>query len=206
MRSSHISANAIAQDVAAAAAQRKRHRIRPSSEGLNGTAPLPAQHDENRNPPKRAPQAAATLVIVIAPVDGVRFTASLHSKVLCTSRAPLLSAARVLRAQGYSKDCTLVMRHAGSPTDALRADLGVAATLTVNEAAHGPVFRRHKTQGDGPQPKCPETLLKPPSVRSMPAPGLGRPHRQANALPGKAASVSRATKPGSGTRIVGVRA
>jgi hypothetical protein len=62
---------------------------------------------------------------------------------LCTSRQPFLEAARALIAMGCHPDVTLVMRHAGSRVEALRATLGVAARLTVDEH-NGTRFARWK--------------------------------------------------------------
>jgi hypothetical protein len=52
---------------------------------------------------------------------------------LCTSRQPFLEAARALIAMGFRPDVVLVMRHAGSRVVALRASIGVAARLTIDE-------------------------------------------------------------------------
>jgi hypothetical protein len=62
--------------------------------------------------------------------------------MLCNSRQPFLDAARRLIEQGYDPATMLVMRHAGSSIDSLRAPLGVAACLTVDE--HHGVFARWK--------------------------------------------------------------
>src|SRR5262245_47512070 len=68
-----------------------------------------------------------------------RFEARLKShpdQILCTSREPLLTAARVLlRTQIAKPDDTLAMRHSNSDTIALRAKVGAAARLTVQESA-----------------------------------------------------------------------
>jgi hypothetical protein len=62
--------------------------------------------------------------------------ASLDGRVLVQlSRQPLLDAARVLVGEGHDPGAIITMRHVGSATDALRARLGVAARLTVAEAA-----------------------------------------------------------------------
>ena len=53
--------------------------------------------------------------------------------VLCTSRQPFLEAARALIAIGCHPDDILVMRHSGSRVEALRASLGAAVRLTVDE-------------------------------------------------------------------------
>ena len=52
---------------------------------------------------------------------------------LCTSRQPFLQAARELIKMGCHPETVLVMRHADSAVEALRARIGVAAELTVDE-------------------------------------------------------------------------
>jgi hypothetical protein len=61
------------------------------------------------------------------------FEAWLDGRLLCVSRVPFCSAARVLLAEGVAPETVLQMRHAGSGTVALEAKLGVAAGLTVAE-------------------------------------------------------------------------
>ena len=62
--------------------------------------------------------------------------ASVGGRVLVrSSRQPFLDAARVLVGEGHDPGMVISMRHGGSAVDALRAKLGVAARLTVNEPA-----------------------------------------------------------------------
>jgi hypothetical protein len=65
-------------------------------------------------------------------------------RLLCTSRQPFLDAARALVALGCHPNTILVMRHAGSSVEALRASLQVAARLTVDEC-NGTRFARWKS-------------------------------------------------------------
>jgi hypothetical protein len=58
------------------------------------------------------------------------------------STQPFLDGARRLIKLGYDPKVTLVMRHAGSDVDALRATIGAAARLTVNEGEDAPRFVR----------------------------------------------------------------
>ena len=59
--------------------------------------------------------------------------------VVCVSETPLFTSARVLLARGMAQpDDTIIMRHAGSEYDALRAKVGVAAELTIAETGSGP--------------------------------------------------------------------
>jgi hypothetical protein len=51
-----------------------------------------------------------------------------------------MTAARVLVEKGYDPNVLLVMKHSGSDIVALRARLGKAAKLTVEEGPHGPRF------------------------------------------------------------------
>jgi hypothetical protein len=64
--------------------------------------------------------------------------------VLCISTKPFLDAARRLIALGFDPGITLLMRHAGSETECLRATIGAAAALTVEDTKFGPEFRHWK--------------------------------------------------------------
>jgi hypothetical protein len=69
----------------------------------------------------------------------------MNNQLICTSRQPLLDAARVLLAEGFAPDAYLVMRHIGSAHDSLSASIGAAAQLTVEHSVHGkPVLRPYK--------------------------------------------------------------
>jgi hypothetical protein len=87
------------------------------------------------------------LIITIAALRGRpgAYSAHVDGRVVCRSRQPLLDAARHLLAAGHDPATPLVLRHARSDIDCLRATIGIAAKLTVEESAHGPVFRRHRT-------------------------------------------------------------
>jgi hypothetical protein len=62
-----------------------------------------------------------------------------------SSRVPLLEACRSLVAEGVDSNAWVIMRHAGSATDALRTKVGIAAKLTVAEGDRGaPRFRSWK--------------------------------------------------------------
>jgi hypothetical protein len=94
-----------------------------------------------------ASDSVATLTVVVTPaprsgcyqsrLDG-------DDRVLCVSRTPFFDVARKLIAQGYDPGITLILRHAGSDIDTLRARLGTAASLTVEETGYGPQLRRWK--------------------------------------------------------------
>ena len=89
---------------------------------------------------------ALTIVLSPAPSGIGRFEARLDGddRVLCVSRTPFFDVARELLADGYDPDTTLIMRHAGSGTNSLRAKLGTAASLTIEETDYGPKLRRWK--------------------------------------------------------------
>jgi hypothetical protein len=62
-----------------------------------------------------------------------QFDAWLDGECLCTSRQPLLDAARILSRRGVADDVILALRHFGSDYDAIRIRLGTAKLLTVSE-------------------------------------------------------------------------
>jgi hypothetical protein len=65
-------------------------------------------------------------------------------RVLCKSITPFFDAARKLTNDGCDPSITLVMRHASSDTECLRAPLATAAALSVEETPYGPRLRRWK--------------------------------------------------------------
>jgi hypothetical protein len=87
----------------------------------------------------------AVHTLLISPAKPGRFDARLAGSdqyLVEGSRTPFLDAARALLAAGLAApDDMLVMRNAGSAHDALRARIGAAAKLTVNE--DGPRFANH---------------------------------------------------------------
>jgi hypothetical protein len=93
-----------------------------------------------------SPTQARSLLIIVTPANGSseQFEARLNERQLCVSRTPFFAAARALQAEGVDPNTILVMRHSGSQTDSLRARLGVAAGLTIEETKYGPKLRRWK--------------------------------------------------------------
>jgi hypothetical protein len=91
-------------------------------------------------------EASSKIIVTPAPHYPWCYEARLdgHDYVLCVSRTPFFDAARKLIAQGYDPGITLILRHAGSDTESLRARLGTAASLTVEETGYGPQLRRWK--------------------------------------------------------------
>jgi hypothetical protein len=98
------------------------------------------------DPLSKLSAASATITITPAPSGIGRFEARLdgNDRILCVSRTPLFDAARALVAAGYEPNLMLSLRHAGSATDSLRAKLGAAASLTVEETDFGPKLRQWK--------------------------------------------------------------
>jgi hypothetical protein len=93
--------------------------------------------------------SVATIVIVVAPCEGGSgFSAHLESSgqlLVRSSRQPFLDAARELIAQGHDPSLTLIMRHHGSDVPALRASIGGASRLTVDEdRTRAPRIKRWK--------------------------------------------------------------
>jgi len=97
---------------------------------------------------------ASPLVLVVTPainakglrassVRGPLFDARLDGRLLVSrSTQPLFDACRALIAEGVDPATPIVMRHAGSDTDALRATVGAAAGLTIWDDTVGkPVFK-----------------------------------------------------------------
>jgi len=123
----------------------------------------------------RCGSGEAKILLTVEPDPGRPgwFTASVagDDRLLARSRTPFLDAARELLGSGVDPATVLVMRHAGSTTESLRAAVGVAATLTVEESAHGPVFRRHRT--------TPPSAVGGASVRSDDQVGMRDPVRDA---------------------------
>lgn len=102
-----------------------------------------------QSPDPRNAAGPTIIVIMIEPLQGApgHFAALLSGDdcVLAKSRTPFCDAARKLLDLGADPAAILVSVRAISNTVSLRAQLVVAAGLTVEESAFGPVFRRHRT-------------------------------------------------------------
>jgi hypothetical protein len=94
------------------------------------------------------------------------FTARVDGAELCTSRKPLLDAARRLIELGYNPGSFVEMWHAGADHFSLRARLGDAAKLTVDEH-NGTVF--------GPWKPFPRSAVQPDSAQETPSASPGPP-------------------------------
>jgi hypothetical protein len=100
---------------------------------------LPAGDPKSYRP--KAPQddeaALATIKIILQPVNRRgQWSASLPdgTVLVASSRQPFLEAARALIAAGYDAEASLEGWRPGATAFALRARLGVAARLTVDES------------------------------------------------------------------------
>jgi hypothetical protein len=83
--------------------------------------------------------------ITVTPLRRGRFAACLDGRLLCHSRTPFLSAARVLQREGVPDETPITMRHEGEIEVALRSTVGAAAKLTIVEnEREGPRFARYR--------------------------------------------------------------
>jgi len=110
------------------------------------------------------------------------FDAYLDGRWLCRSHAPLLSAARVLLAEGIPPENPIMMRHQGSETISLRSTVGGAAALDVESSKWGrPVFTRHKKSTG-------EAATVPPALMAEDAPVALAAHSGMTVVDAEAAS------------------
>jgi hypothetical protein len=144
-----------------------------SSEAGRKGALAGAEHCGDNAVPDPA-QTALSIVIVVTPRKASLFEARVDGVLLCTSRQPFCDAARVLLGQGLPSDTDLILRHEGSPTHCLKAKLGTAAGLTVDES--GPRLRPWKAmpplEGSPPAAFCVEPVVQVPPELGAP---LGAP-------------------------------
>ncbi len=139
----------------------------------------------------RGDRGTATHIIAVSPhvgADGTRhpnaFEARLAGALLCISETPMLDGARALLARGIAQpDDTVVMRHAGSHVDALRARVGVAAKLAIEDRPGGdPGLRlgKHRKRGT----VRPMIARTPPRLPGQPSAGKSHPRaRRAGGRP-----------------------
>ncbi|WP_262296838.1 hypothetical protein [Microvirga sesbaniae] len=83
------------------------------------------------------------LVLVVKACRDGRFEARLDGELLCKSRTPLLSAARILLKREHHPDSIISMQHDGSSTIAMQIRLEAAAGLAVDEGGSTPRFVRY---------------------------------------------------------------
>lgn len=80
------------------------------------------------------------IVLAVSPTTGRPgfFDCALNGAIIVTSRQPFLDAARVLLADGVNPSAVLVMIHAASGVQSLRAKISDAARLDVRTRHDGP--------------------------------------------------------------------
>jgi hypothetical protein len=83
--------------------------------------------------------------ITIRPLGRGRFAAFLGQRLLCKSKTPLLTATRILQAEGMPDDTPISMTHEGSSVASMRSTVGKAAGLIVEEtSARGPKLKAYR--------------------------------------------------------------
>jgi hypothetical protein len=83
--------------------------------------------------------------ITIRPLGRGRFAASVCQCILCESKTPFFTAARVLQCEGISDDTPITMTHEGSNIVAMRSNVGEAASRIVVETdEQGPRLKRYR--------------------------------------------------------------
>ena len=80
---------------------------------------------------------------------GMRYAAYLGDTLVCISKTPLLSAARVLLSEGATAETPITMRHHGAAYPSLTSTVGKAALLAVRETeTEGPLFVTYRSSLD----------------------------------------------------------
>ena len=83
--------------------------------------------------------------ITIRPLGRGRFAASVGQRLLCQSKTPFFTAARILQAEGLPDNAPMSMTHEGSATVAMRSTIGEAARWIVVETdTQGPKLKRYR--------------------------------------------------------------
>jgi hypothetical protein len=87
--------------------------------------------------------------ITIRPLGRGRFAASLGQRLLCESKTPFFTSARILQTEGVPDDSPITMIHEGSSTVTMRSTVGEAAGKIVHETdSEGPKFKRYVLCGE----------------------------------------------------------
>jgi len=83
--------------------------------------------------------------LTIRPLGRGRFAAFLGQRLLCKCKTPLLTAARILQAEGLPDESPISMTHERSSVVAMRSTVGKTAGLTVEETdTRGPRFKTYR--------------------------------------------------------------
>lgn len=83
--------------------------------------------------------------IIATPAARGRYFAHLDGRLICTSKTPFFSSARILELEQVRGATPLTMTHGGSDTVCLTSTVAQAAALMVVENdAHGPRVARYR--------------------------------------------------------------
>lgn len=83
--------------------------------------------------------------ITIRPLSRGRSAASVGQRLLCESKTPLFTSARILQAEGVPDDTPISMTHEGSSVVTMRSTVGEAASKIVHETDKvGPKLKRYR--------------------------------------------------------------
>lgn len=92
--------------------------------------------------------------ITIRPLGRGRFAASFGQRLICESKTPFFTAARILQREGMADDTPISMTHEGSPIVALRSTVGEAADRIVEETDQkGPRFKTYRPMASNMAPQ-----------------------------------------------------
>ncbi|KLK95013.1 hypothetical protein AA309_00775 [Microvirga vignae] len=87
--------------------------------------------------------------IAIRPLGRGRFAASLGQRLLCKSKTPFSTAARILQAEGVPDDTPITMSHEGSSAVAMWSTVSEAAGKIVHETdEEGPKLKRYRSMSN----------------------------------------------------------
>ena len=144
-----------------------------------GSGFLTAQSASDSTPQTRHKGREITIVVTPTARRNGRYEARIGEKGprLCVSRKPFLDAARILMTSGFDPSTTLVMHHAGSETESLRATIGAAAALTVEDTTYGPRLRPWKPL---PTRAVSRRIASPPMAATTLAAGVNYSNKEAH--------------------------
>ena len=112
--------------------------------------------------------AGDPILLIVTPAGrstnrGPLFHARHGDRLLVTSHQPFLASARTRLAEGLDPATELILRHAGSTTDALRATVSAAARLTVLEDDRGGLRFGAWNRSSDPTWKGPRSASRSPA-------------------------------------------
>ena len=83
--------------------------------------------------------------ITIRPLGRGRFAASVGQRLLCKSKTPFFTSARILQTEGIPDETPIRMTHEGSSVVTMRSTIGEAASKIVHETdREGPKLKRYR--------------------------------------------------------------